>query len=166
MDADNVDQVLMIHQAMVGAPFSVKAQRRLVLQAPFSRSGKSSAAEDRLYILFSDMLVIVRPKKDGERTLLQYKTMVPLERATVRALPPSEAGGQEYCIEINSPYQGVDALNTTVVGSATQHILPTDNAEDQEKWIKRLKAVIHNLDRENAASKCEQQTGLLNTRFN
>ncbi|KAI8147610.1 Dbl homology domain-containing protein [Fennellomyces sp. T-0311] len=154
-DADNVDQVLMIHQALVGAPFGVKAQRRLVLQGQLSRLvvNSKSTGEERTYFLFSDLLAIVRPKQDGKRTLLQYKGHITLERARVRALGSEEAGGQEYCIEIVSSYQGVDTLNTTYMGTSQTHILCTNSREEQEEWLKQLETVITNLDRAAAKAK-------------
>ncbi|CDS02878.1 hypothetical protein LRAMOSA00281 [Lichtheimia ramosa] len=146
-DADNVDQVLMIHQALVGAPFGVKAQRRLVLQSPMSRvqagGSKSSGgggSEERIYILFSDMLVFVRPKQEGNRTLLQFRGMAPLERARVKPI-------DDTSIEITSPIQGVDTLNTTFVGSSSVHIMQTESKDEQERWLKHLQCVIEELDR-------------------
>ncbi|KAI7854292.1 Dbl homology domain-containing protein [Circinella umbellata] len=151
-DADNVDQVLMIHQALVGAPFGVKAQRRLVLQGQFSRVvvNSRSTGDERTYFLFSDLLAIVRPKQDNKRTILQYKGHITLERARVRALTSEEAGGQEYCIEIVSSFQGVDTLNTTYMGSAATHVLCTNSKEEQEEWLKQLDLVITILDRASA----------------
>ncbi|KAI7856591.1 Dbl homology domain-containing protein [Circinella umbellata] len=139
-DADNVDQVLMIHQALIGAPFGVKAQRRLVLQSSMSISG-----EERIYILFSDILVFVRPKQDGNRTLLQFKGMVPLERARLKPVHPNT-------IEITSPFQGVDTLNTTFVASSQAHVLQAESQEDRDRWMERLQKVIANLDRASAKS--------------
>ncbi|KAI8148866.1 Dbl homology domain-containing protein, partial [Fennellomyces sp. T-0311] len=129
-DADNVDQVLMIHQALVGAPFGVKAQRRLVLQSSMSLSG-----EERIYILFSDILVFVRPKQEANRTLLQFKGMVALERARLRLV-------ERFSIEITSPFQGVDTLNTTFMGSSQAHVLQAENDEDRDRWLERLQTVI------------------------
>ena len=131
----------MIHQALVGAPFGVKAQRRLVLQSSMSISG-----EERIYILFSDMLVFVRPKQDGNRTLLQFKGMVPLERARLKPVHPNT-------IEITSPFQGVDTLNTTFVAASQAHVLQAENQEDRDRWMERLQKVIANLDR--ASAKCK-----------
>lgn len=137
----------MIHQALVGAPFGVKAQRRLVLQSPMSRvqagGSKSSGgggSEERIYILFSDMLVFVRPKQEGNRTLLQFRGMAPLERARVKPI-------DDTSIEITSPIQGVDTLNTTFVGSSSVHIMQTESKDEQERWLKHLQCVIEELDR-------------------
>ncbi|KAI9480247.1 Dbl homology domain-containing protein [Zychaea mexicana] len=148
-DADNVDQVLMIHQALIGAPFGVKAQRRLVLQGQLARVvvNSRSTGEERTYFLFSDLLAFVRPKQDGKRTLLQYKGHITLERARVRALTAEEAGAQDHCIEIVSSFQGVDTLNTTYMGAPTTHVLCTNSKEEQEEWLKQLEVVIHSLDR-------------------
>ena len=144
-DADNVDQVLMIHQALVGAPFGVKAQRRLVLQSSMSLSG-----EERIYILFSDILVFVRPKQEANRTLLQFKGMVALERARLTPVEPS-------AIEITSPFQGIDAVNTTILGSAQVHVLQAESAEDRDRWMEQLRTVVANLDR--ASAKCKSIVG-------
>ncbi|KAL1926986.1 hypothetical protein VTP01DRAFT_5316 [Rhizomucor pusillus] len=148
-DADNVDQVLMIQQALVGAPFGVKAERRLILQGQLSRvvPGSRSTGEERTYFLFSDLLAFVRPRQEGKRTLLQYKGHLVLERARIKALTPEEAGGQEFCIEITSSFQGVDTLNTTYMGAPTTHVLHTNSREEQEEWLKQLDAVITKLDR-------------------
>ncbi|CDH55192.1 hypothetical protein RO3G_04521 [Lichtheimia corymbifera JMRC:FSU:9682] len=148
-DADNVDQVLMIHQALVGAPFGVKAQRRLMLQGQLSRVvvNSRSTGEERTYFLFSDLLAIVRPKQEGKRTVLQYKGHLNLERARIRALGQEEAGGQEHCIEIISSFHGVDTLNTTYMGAPTVHVLRANNREEQEEWLKQLDMVIGKLDR-------------------
>ncbi|KAI9248516.1 Dbl homology domain-containing protein [Phascolomyces articulosus] len=154
-DADNVDQVLMIHQALVGAPFGVKAQRRLVLQGQLSRVvvNSRSTGEERTYFLFSDLLAFVRPKQDGKRTILQYKGHITLERARVRGLTTDEAGGQEHCIEIVSSFQGVDTLNTTYMGAPTTHVLCCNSKEEQEEWLKQLDLVITLLDRATARAK-------------
>ncbi|KAI9020805.1 Dbl homology domain-containing protein [Phycomyces nitens] len=154
-DADNVDQVLMIQQALVGAPFGVKAQRRLVLQGQLSRVviNSRSTGEERTYLLFSDILVFVRPKQDQNKTLLQYKGHLNLERARIRALSANEAGGQEFCIEITSSFEGVDTLNTTYMGSPTVHVLHTQSFEEQTEWLKRLQSVIKKLDREATAAR-------------
>lgn len=148
-DADNVDQVLMIHQALVSAPFGVKAQRRLMLQGQLSRVvvNSRSTGEERTYFLFSDLLAIVRPKQEGKRTVLQYKGHLNLERARIRALEKEEAGGQEHCIEIISSFHGVDTLNTTYMGAPTVHVLRANNREEQEEWLKQLDLVIGKLDR-------------------
>ncbi|KAG0173934.1 hypothetical protein DFQ30_006566 [Apophysomyces sp. BC1015] len=145
-DADNVDQVLMIHQALVGAPFGVKAQRRLILQGQLSRVIMRSTGEERTYLLFSDLLAFVRPKQDNMKTVLQYKGHIILERARVRPLPAEEADGQEFRIEIMPSIQGVDTLNTTFVASPTVHVLHTNSREEQEEWIKQLSIVIEKLD--------------------
>ncbi|ORZ20235.1 Dbl homology domain-containing protein [Absidia repens] len=156
-DADNVDQVLMIQQALVGAPFGVKAQRRLILQGQLARvvMNSKSMGEERTYILFSDLLVFVRPKQESQRTVLQYKGHIGLEQARVRALPNEDAAGQEYCIEIISSYQGVDNLNSTYMGSSTTHVLHTHSLEEQQTWIRKLDKVIARLDRDASRSKAE-----------
>lgn len=156
-DVDNVNQVMAIQEALVGAPFGAKAQRRLVLQGSISRGGvvkpdqTAPLSEDRIYILFSDMLVVVRPKQESNgRTVLQYKDAIPLERARIRRLPEPE-----HCIEIISALQGVDTLNTTFVGSSNVHLMYTSSSEEQETWYTHLTAVVRRLDRALAASKCK-----------
>ncbi|ORY93849.1 Dbl homology domain-containing protein [Syncephalastrum racemosum] len=158
-DVDNVNQVMAIQEALVGAPFGAKAQRRLVLQGSISRGGvvkqdqTTPLNEDRIYILFSDMLVIVRPKQEGTgRTVLQYKDAIPLERARIRRLSEPE-----NCIEITSALQGVDTLNTTFVGSSNVHLMYTSSSEEQETWYTHLTAVVRRLDRALAASKSAAQ---------
>lgn len=145
----------MIQQALVGAPFGVKAQRRLILQGQLARvvMNSKSMGEERTYILFSDLLVFVRPKQEGQRTVLQYKGHIGLEQARVRALPNEDAAGQEYCIEIISSYQGVDNLNSTYMGSSTTHVLHTHSLEEQQTWIRKLDKVIARLDREASRNK-------------
>ncbi|KAI9022884.1 Dbl homology domain-containing protein [Phycomyces nitens] len=148
-DADNVDQVLMIHQALVGAPFGVKAQRRLVLQGQLSRvTMNSKMADEQTYLLFSDLLVIVRPKQETKKTVLQYKNHIVLDRAQVRTLLPSEAGGREHCIEIVSSFQGIDTLNTTYMGSPTVYVLQTNGPIEQQEWFTKIEVIINRLDEE------------------
>ncbi|KAI8393644.1 Dbl homology domain-containing protein [Radiomyces spectabilis] len=149
-DCDNVDQVLMIHQALVGAPFGVRAQRRLILQGQLS--DPKANGEDRTYLLFSDLLVVVRPKQEMKRMTLQYKGQIHLERAKIRALPLSESnGGCPYGIEITSSFQGVDTLNTTFMGTPTVHIIYASNEKEQEEWLKLLTMVIEKIDRADRA---------------
>ncbi|KAI7865848.1 hypothetical protein BDF14DRAFT_1729427, partial [Spinellus fusiger] len=153
-DADNVDQVLMIHQALVGAPFGVKAQRRLVLQGELSRiATNSKSGEDRTYILFTDLLLFVRPKQESKRTILQYKGHIILECARIRALSIEEAGGREHCLEITSSFQGVDTLNTTFMGSSTVYVLKAGSKDEQKEWLDKTKTVIERLDEEDKAKK-------------
>lgn len=148
-DADNVDQVLMIHQALVGAPFSVRAERRLIMQGQLSRLviNTRSMGEERHYMLFSDMLVFVRPKTERKLTQLQYKGHMTLDRARVRALTKEEACGIAHCIEITSSFSGVDNLNTTFIAAPTVHILYVGSDEGRDEWIKKLEFVIENLDK-------------------
>ncbi|SAL96547.1 hypothetical protein [Absidia glauca] len=156
-DADNVDQVLMIQQALIGAPFGVKANRRLILQGQLARvvMNSKSMGEERTYILFSDLLVFVRPKQEGQRTVLQYKGHIGLEQARVRLLNHEDAAGQEYCIEIVSSFQGVDNLNSTYMGNSTTHVLHTHSLEEQATWLRKLNKVIDRLDREASREKAE-----------
>lgn len=123
---------------MQGQPFSVKAERRLYLQNSFN-SVKRLNGEDRCYFLFSDILVFARQKGAN---VLQYKSHIALDRSKVRALPNDD----EWSIEITSPFQGVDSLNTTFMGSPTTHVVRTANKEDQAKWLNCLEVVIANLD--------------------
>ncbi|KAI8381542.1 Dbl homology domain-containing protein [Radiomyces spectabilis] len=166
-DADNVDQVMMLHQTIVGVPFSVKAQRRLVLQGQTAVVGHHSkpGPEERAYILFSDILVIVRPKQEEGKPVLHYKTHISLERARIRKLAPEETDdGQPHCIEITSSFQGIDTLNSTFMGSPTIHILPTSSQQDQDEWFKQLETVIAKLDKAAAASKAAASKRLAQSR--
>jgi hypothetical protein len=133
-----VDIVYQIQIAMIGQPFSVKAERRLYLQNKFSQV-KRLNGEDRCYFLFSDILVFAKQK---QQNALQYKNHIALDRSKVRALPNDE----EWSIEITSPFQGVDSLNTTFMGSPTTHIIRTASKEDQMKWTNCLETVIAKLD--------------------
>lgn len=153
IDADNVDQVLMIHQALSGAPFSVRAERRLVMQGQLSRVvlNTRSMGEERHYMLFSDLLVFVRPKVEGKVTRLQYKGHLVLERARVRPLAKDEAGGIAHCIEIVSSFSGVDNLNTTFIAAPTVHILYVGSDAERDEWVSKLEKVIANLDKIAAA---------------
>ncbi|CDS04810.1 hypothetical protein LRAMOSA07340 [Lichtheimia ramosa] len=154
-DADNVDQVLMIQRALVGAPFGVKAQRRLVLQGSLSRVVVSSktVGEEQTYFLFSDLLMFVRPKQDSKRTVLQYKGHLQLEQARIRALSPEDAAGYPYCFEITSSLQGVDTLNSTYMGSRTVYVLRTHSQAECDEWVKQLENVVHVLDQESARAR-------------
>lgn len=143
----------MLHQAFLGAPFSVRAERRLIIQGQLSRvvTSTRSTGEERHYILFSDLLVFVKPKPEGKVTKLQYKGHLDLERARVRALTKEEAAGFPYCIEIISSFSGVDNLNTTFIGSSTSHILNIGTEQDRKEWLSKLENVIQNLDKIAAA---------------
>jgi hypothetical protein len=149
LDVENVDQVLTIHQALVGAPFSVRAERRLVIQGQLSRVvlNTRSMGEERTYILFSDLLAFVRPKVEGKSTKLQYKGHLTLERARVRALTKEEAGGIAHCIEVTSSFAGVDNLNTTFIAAPTVLVLYIGSNEERDEWLINLDRVIDNLDK-------------------
>ncbi len=136
-DARNVDRVYQIQIAMTGQPFSVKAERRLYLQNDFARSSKKPNEEEKTYFLFSDFLVFAKHKQNT----LQYKGHIPLERAQVRALPNDE----DFSIEITCPFQGVDSLNSTFVGSSSTHIIKTMDELDQKKWLRCMEDVIARL---------------------
>lgn len=139
----------MIHEALVGAPFNVRAERRLILQGKLSRVVVStrSMGEERHYMLFSDLLVFVKPKVESKVTRLQYKGHMTLERAQIRALTKEEAGGIGHCIEITSSFSGVDNLNTTFIATPTVHVLYIGSEEEREQWLKKLKKVVENLDK-------------------
>lgn len=137
-DARNVDRVYQIQIAMTGQPFGVKAERRLFLQNDFSRATRQSD-EDKTYFLFSDLLVFAKQKQNA----LQYKGHIPLERAKVRALPNDE----DWSIEITCPFQGVDSLNSTFVGSSSTHIIKTLSEQDQSRWLRCMEIVIARLDK-------------------
>ncbi|KAI8982118.1 Dbl homology domain-containing protein [Mycotypha africana] len=149
VDASNVEKVLMIHQALIGAPFSVRAERRLIMEGQLSRimPNAKSSSEERYYLLFSDFLVFVRTKT----TKLQYKGHLILERARIRPLTKEEAGGFPNCIEITSSFSGVDNLNTTFIGAPTVHVLHADTEENRNRWLYALEKVIVNLDKMAAA---------------
>ncbi|CEP19143.1 hypothetical protein [Parasitella parasitica] len=166
LDADNVDQVLMIHQALVGAPFSVRAERRLVMQGRLSRVvlNTRSMGEERHYILFSDLLVFVRPKTDDKTTRLQYKGHLVLERARVRPLTKEEAGGIAHCIEIVSSFSGVDNLNTTFIAAPTVHILYIGSDAERNNWVAKLEKVIASLDKIAAAKHAQATRRMIQSR--
>ncbi|KAL7319753.1 hypothetical protein PS15m_002851 [Mucor circinelloides] len=166
LDADNVDQVLMIHQALVGAPFSVRAERRLVMQGQLSRVvlNTRSMGEERHYMLFSDLLVFVRPKVEGKVTRLQYKGHLVLERARVRSLTKDEAGGIAHCIEIVSSFSGVDNLNTTFIAAPTVHILYVGSDAERDEWVAKLEKVIANLDKIAAAKHAQATRRMMQSR--
>lgn len=116
-----------------------------------------SAGEERHYILFSDLLVFVKPKQEGKVTKLQYKGHLVLERARVRPLSKEEAGGFPYCIEVVSSFSGVDNLNSTFIGSSTSHVLNIGNEQDRQQWLSKLESVIQNLDKIAAAKHGKQR---------
>ncbi|CAO3610865.1 unnamed protein product [Cunninghamella echinulata] len=157
-ETDNIDQVIMIQQALIGAPFGVNSRRRLILQGNLSRvvAPTKSVGEERTYILFSDLLVFVRPRQEQQKTTLQYKGHIPLEQARVRVLPESETGGQPFCIEIASSIRGVDNIQSTYVGNSSTHVLHTSSLEEQELWLRKLEYVIARIDRHAARLKAEE----------
>lgn len=126
---------------MTGQPFSVKAERRLYLQNDFARSTtsglKKQTDEDKTYFLFSDFLVFAKQKQSA----LQYKGHIPLEKAQVRAIP----NDNEFPIEITCPFQGVDSLSSTYVGSSSTHIIKTMDEHDQKKWVRYMEEAITRL---------------------
>ncbi|KAI8331548.1 Dbl homology domain-containing protein [Chlamydoabsidia padenii] len=170
-NADNVDQVLLIHQALVEAPFSIHADRRLILQRDLikvtlspsvtrrrsvsnntnlfiSMDGlKKANMVERTVVLFSDLLLYVQPRQDTRRTVLQYKGHIDLESARVQPLSPYETGGLDYCFEIISGVRGVDTINTTILGGAQSHVFQTKSQEEQEDWVYHLSSVITDLGR-------------------
>ncbi|KAG1466688.1 hypothetical protein G6F46_000886 [Rhizopus delemar] len=147
-DVRNVDRVLWIHQSLLDGPLTVRAERRLILQGNLSRLNTStrSMGEERIYLLFTDVLLFVKPV-DQKGPRLQYKGHITLDRARVRAMTKEEAGGVEHCIELIPSIAGVDNLNTTFVGTTSAHVLYVGSEADQKIWIERLNYVIHNLDR-------------------
>ncbi|SAL96219.1 hypothetical protein [Absidia glauca] len=175
-NADNVDQVLMIHQAMVDAPFSIHANRRLLLQRdltkiilPSRRRNSTSlisvdslkkAKVERTVILFTDLLLYVQPRQDTRRTVLQYKDHIDLESARVQILSPYQSGGLEHCFEVISGVSGVDVINTTILGGARSHVLQTRSQEDQEDWVYHLSSVITDLGR--SAAKAAKEASHVN----
>ncbi|KAK4512689.1 putative component of NuA3 histone acetyltransferase complex [Mucor velutinosus] len=140
-DARNVNRVYDILAAMTGQPFSVKAERRLHLQNNFTRATRLSG-EDLSYFLFSDMLVYAKQKQ----STLQYKGHIVLNRAKIRALSPEESIEDGWSIEITSPFQGVDSLNTTFMGSPTAQVIHTYSKQDQSKWVSCLEIIVARLD--------------------
>lgn len=159
----------MIHQAMVDAPFSIHANRRLLLQRdlvkislPSRRRNSTSlismdslkkAKVERTVILFTDLLLYVQPRQDSRRTVLQYKDHIDLESARVQILSPYQSGGLEHCFEVISGVSGVDVLNTTILGGSRSHVLQTKSREDQEDWVYHLSSVITDLGRSAAKGK-------------
>lgn len=137
-DARNVDRVYQIQITMTGQPFGVKAERRLFLQNDFARATRQSD-DDKTYFLFSDLLVFAKQKQSS----LQYKGHIPLERAKVRALLNDE----DWSVEITCPFQGVDSLNSTFVGSSSTHVIKTLSEHDQTKWLRCMEIVIAKLDK-------------------
>ena len=121
---------------MTGQPFSVKAERRLYLQNDFGQES---------YFLFSDMVVFTKQKQPA----LVYKGHIPLERGKVKALK------EDFSIELTCPFQSVDSLNSTFVGSSSTHIIKTMSESDQSKWLRVTEIVIARLDRtQQNKSKC------------
>ncbi|CAO3671938.1 unnamed protein product [Rhizopus stolonifer] len=149
IDAQNVDRVLMIHQALVDSPFTVRAERRLILQANLCRVNLNtrSVGEERKYMLFTDILVFAKTQQQKDVTRLQYKGHIALDRARVRSITKEEAGGIAHCIELMPSISGVDNLNTTYVGTTTAHVLYIGSEEERKMWIEHLNFVIQNLDK-------------------
>lgn len=146
MDADNVTQVQKVQNLILNAPFGPNARRRLILRKDLHRvvvNGKT-LGDSHSCVLFSDMLVFVRPKQEGHATL-QYKGHIPLEHAKVRKLTREEAGG-DNALELISSLKGVDTLNSTIMATSTNHILFAHTKEDQDIWAHKLQKVISKLD--------------------
>lgn len=144
IEAENVNQVLKLHQAIVCAPFTIQTARRLVLEGQLSRIMSNTMREKRHCVLFSDMLVFLKPKTEGK---LHYKGHLVLERARVRPLLKEEASGFAYCIEIVSSFSGVDNLNTTFIGAPTVYVLCMGSEEARNEWLSKLEYVIKKLEK-------------------
>lgn len=142
-DAQNVNKVYQIHSRLAGQPYGTRIDRRFILQDNFSKKAKTSstAVEDLTYFLFSDILVFAKSKPN----CLQYKGHVSLERSKVR---PISVGNKEFSVELMSPYQGVDSLNTTFMGSPSTHVIRTSTKAEQAKWIHCLELVISKLNQQ------------------
>ncbi|ORX54529.1 Dbl homology domain-containing protein [Hesseltinella vesiculosa] len=181
--ADNIDQVLMLHQAFVDAPFDLHEDRRLILQGELTRvsakaqqstrhysllsldalrnpvqrlsAAADSAKNERLVILFSDLLLYVQARQEAKRTVLVYKDHMDLHYAQVRALPVEEIG-LPHCFEITSSFTGIDALSGTWVASPRSHTLQTRNAEEEENWVYQLSSVIAELAKGNVRMRQRQ----------
>ncbi|ORZ24125.1 Dbl homology domain-containing protein [Absidia repens] len=167
-NADNIDQVLMIHQALVEAPFGSHADRRLILQGDLNKLTLSSAQKrrrnsnmngfsieglkkassiKRMVILFSDMLLYVQARHDTKRTVLQYKGHIDLENARVQDVPPLPDGSLNDCFEVVTCVSGIDAMYTTIVEPSRSHIFQTKSQEEREDWLYHLSSVISELRR-------------------
>jgi hypothetical protein len=149
LEAENIEQVLLLHQTLVYAPFTVRAERRLVLQGQLSRV-MSATKTTFHYILFSDLLIFVKRKSEEK---LNYKGQLVLERARARSLTQEEASGHANCIEIVPSFSGIDNLNTTFIGAPTVHILCAGSEEARNEWLLKLDYVIKRLDKIATAKK-------------
>ncbi|ORX55664.1 Dbl homology domain-containing protein [Hesseltinella vesiculosa] len=145
VDAENVSQVQKLQQHILHSPFGPNARRRLILQKELDRVIVNGKVQSDLQaaILFSDLLVFVRPKLDGPGLL--YKSHVPLEHAKIRSLSKDEAGG-DHALELISSLRGVDSLNSTIMATSTTHILFTGSEIDQNTWYHKFEKVIRKLD--------------------
>ena len=180
--ADNIDQVWMLHQAFVNAPFQMQPDRRLILQGELVRvtpkpsstkhysllsldALKSMASDTRksdwLVILFSDVLLYVQPRQEAKRTVLVYREHMSLQHAKVRTVPRSEVG-LPYCFEVTSSFTGFDSLSATAVASPRAHILQTKSDEEQEDWVYHLSIIITELTKDLEA-RTRQRTGSTQT---
>lgn len=128
----NVDQVYKINQDMIGHPFRMKANRRLLLvNYRFIHLSKLSMAEERVCILFNDMIVLAKQKPTG----LHYKGHINLHKAKVRGIQ------KDYTIEITCPFRGVDSALTPSI-----HVLRTFNEQEQLKWLSQLDFTVSRLE--------------------
>lgn len=133
-DMKNVDQVFKISQDMVDHPFCMKPNRRfLLISFRFTHFSKLSLAEERVCILFNDILVLAKQKSTG----LHYKNHINLHKAKIRSLQ------KDYSIEITCPFHGVD---TTAI-TPSVHVLRTFKKEDQLKWLSYLEATVIQLEK-------------------
>ncbi|KAJ8661439.1 hypothetical protein O0I10_002705 [Lichtheimia ornata] len=122
---DNMDQVVLVHQALTGAPFTIKAHRRFILHQPPTR------LEPRTIILFSDMIVLARPstntltRKQSNKSTLQYKNHIDLDHIARIVVLPGD-GEPAGAIQITVFDHDTDIAPTI-------HVLRTPQPHD---WVK------------------------------
>jgi hypothetical protein len=88
-------------------------------------------AEDRVCILFNDILVLAKQKPNG----LYYKGHINLHRAKVRGIQ------KDYAIEISTPFHGVDSALVP-----SMHVVRTFKKEEQLTWLSHLETAISKLE--------------------
>ncbi|KAI9313960.1 Dbl homology domain-containing protein [Dichotomocladium elegans] len=116
---DNMDQVVLAHHAIVGAPFNIKLHRQLIhCQQPIP-------GEPRTIILFSDMIVFCRQSKKSPHQL-QYKNHIEMVHMARVALLPDE----------NNAIQ-ITAFNHDRDIAPTIHVMRTTNPQDWIQWLQR-----------------------------
>ncbi|KAG2224956.1 hypothetical protein INT45_000077 [Circinella minor] len=150
-DAENVDRVLDLHRRISGIPLTIRKGRRLILETELSRT-YSKISETRVYFLFSDFIIFVRPRRqqqnETENVQFQYRGHLNLEQAQIKLMAPQEVSGKENCVGITPYFHGVELVDTVAMmqNPPITHVMQLNSAQEQEEWLENLTIVVNKLN--------------------